>query len=381
MRKSTFKKINVLALAMLFAFGALAQTYPQEGITMLPYDGATASMQISLILDVQVTCPDSSLFNVDSVMMHSGVTIGGDTWQAVVDFDALGANGQQPKLIPFAPGAQVSNILQEPVNVYDEVIVVVWPKWTCPAGGLDNADSVMMHSGLEINGSAWQKVVDFDGEGVNGQKPKMTPIEYMGQSGWMFSYIPADFYGVEEGDTVTAINCVFNAGSWDAGEGKDTQHNGECTDFRLQFENGTPYKYSMNYVPNDFYPIEDGQVIGGINCVFNGGSWDAGEGKAHVEESEDCIDFMVPLGYDGIYESKQVHNYNLYPNPVGDVMNISNLEDVQKIEILDLSGKLVISKDVETNQVRINTSELTNGMYIVSYHTSNGVKTSKFIKE
>jgi hypothetical protein len=30
-------------------------------------------------------------------MMHSGVTIGGTTWQNVIEFNLLGANGQQPK--------------------------------------------------------------------------------------------------------------------------------------------------------------------------------------------------------------------------------------------------------------------------------------------
>ena len=377
MRKSTFKNFYVMVAAMLFTFGAFAQ---QEGLTMLPLDGATGSTPISLILDIQASCPDSSLFGVDSVMMHSGVTIGEDAWQAGVDFDGTGANGQKPKLIPFGPGAQVGNITMTPITVYDQVNVVVWPDWTCPAGGLIDADSVMMHSGLEINGQAFQKVVAYDGVGGDGQRPKMTPIEYLGQSGWMFSYIPADFYGVEEGDTVTAINCVFNAGSWDAGEGKDYAHDGGCADFRLQFSNAMPYKYSITFVPNDFYPIEEGQKIGAIECVFNGGAWDGHEGKAHKTDESGCENFLTPLGYDGIFTNKETHAFKLYPNPVGDVLNISNLEDVNRIEILDVSGRLVLSRDVETNRVSINTSELTNGMYIVSYHTSNGIQTSKFVK-
>ena len=381
MRKTTFKKIYVMAAAMLFVIGAFAQEYPQSGITMLPYDGATPDMEISLILDIQASCPDSSLFGVDSVMMHSGVTIGEDAWQAVVDFDKMGANEQKPKLIPFSPGAQVGNIMMTPVTVYDEVTVVVWPKWTCPAGGLDNADSVMIHSGLTINGDAWQKVVDFDKTGANGQSAKMTKFEYLGNTGWMITFVPADYYGVEEGDTVTAINCVFNAGAWEAGEGKDTQHDGECTDFRLQFSNAMPYKYSINYVPNDFYPIEEGQIIGAVNCVFNGGAWDGHEGKAHVVDSEECEDFRVPMGYEGIFSNKETHAFKLYPNPVGDILNLSNLEDVSKVDIFDVTGKLVLTRDVETRQVMINTSELTNGIYIVSYQTSNGVLTSKFVKD
>lgn len=376
MRKSTFKKIYLMAAAALFAMGVFAQ---QVGVTLLPLEGATANQEISLILDVLATCPDSALLNADSVMMHSGVTVDDNTWQHVVDFDKIGANGQKPKLIPFSPGAQVSNITMTPVTVNDPVTVVVWPKWTCPTGALLDADSIMMHSGIEINGQAWQKVVDFDGTGADGKKPKMTKFEFQGRTGWMFNFVPADFYGVEEGDTVTAINCVFNNGTWDA-EGKDITHDGECTDFRLQFSNGTPYKYSINYVPNDFYPIDEGQIITAINCVFNNGTWDA-KGAAHKEDSEDCEDFIVPLGVTGIFDQKVNHTFKLYPNPVGNVLNLSDLEDVSKVEIFDVTGKLVLTRDVETRQVIINTSELTDGLYIISYHTANGIQTSKFIKD
>jgi hypothetical protein len=313
-------------------------------------------------------------------MMHSGVTIDGNAWQSVVAFDATGANGQKTKLIPFSPGAQVGNITQTPVTVDDQVTVVVWPKWTCPAGGLDNADSVMLHSGLTIDGQAWQKVVPFDGTGANGQSAKMTKFEYGGRTGWMISFVPADYYGVEEGEVVTAINCVFNAGSWDAGEGKDITHDGECTDFRLQFSNGMPYKYSITYVPNDFYPIEEGQHIEAINCVFNGGAWDGHEGKAHKVDEEGCEDFMAPLGYDGIWTNKLTNNYKLFPNPVGNVLNISNIEGVNKIEIFNVAGMLISSTEVNSNQTSINTSDLSDGVYVVSFYTDEGIQTSKFIK-
>ena len=378
MRKSTFKKFYVMVAAMLFSIGAFAQ-FPQAGVTMLPYAGATPDMEISLILDVLATCPDSALLGADSVMLHSGVTIDGSGWKAEVPFDGTGANGQQPKLIPFSTGAQVGSLTIPNPTVYDNVTVVMWPDWTCPAGALLDADSVMMHSGLTINGDAWQKVVDFDKTGANGQSAKMTKIEYQGKTGWMLNYIPAEFYGVEEGEVVTAINCVFNNGSWDA-EGKDTQHDGECTDFRLQIGDGVPYKYSINFVPNDYYPIEEGQTIEAINCVYNNGTWDA-EGKAHVEESEECTDFLVPMESTGIFNNHEIATFNLYPNPVGDVLNISEVDNVKRIEIYDISGKMVYARDVDTQTISINTSELIQGIYIVSLHTEKSIQTAKFFKD
>ena len=102
----------------------------------------------------------------------------------------------------------------------------------------------------------------------------------------------------------------------------------------------------------------------------------------HFEDySEDCEDFRVPMGYEGIFSNKETHVFELYPNPVGNILNLSNLKDVNKVDVFDINGRLVITKDVNTLQISINTSQLTDGVYIISYHTSNGVLTSKFVKD
>jgi len=133
-------------------------------------------------------------------------------------------------------------------------------------------------------------------------------------------------------------------------------------------------------VPNDYYPIEAGQTIEAINCVFNGGAWDGHEGKAHVVDSEDCEDFFVPMGYTGIWSNKAESTYTLYPNPVNDVLNISDISSVNKIEISDVTGKTVYSTEVNAPNISINTSNLSKGIYIVSFQNNKGVQTSKFVK-
>ena len=93
MKKSTLK---ILAVAMVFFMGTSAMA--QIAVTISPAY-ASAFDEITLTLDARLSCPDSALFDVDSVMMHSGVTINDEAWQLVVPFDTLGMNGQQPKLI------------------------------------------------------------------------------------------------------------------------------------------------------------------------------------------------------------------------------------------------------------------------------------------
>ncbi len=52
---------------------------------------------------------------------------------------------------------------------------------------------------------------------ANSQTAKMKKFEFLRNTCWMITFIHAEYYGIEVEDTVTAINCVFTAGSWEAG--------------------------------------------------------------------------------------------------------------------------------------------------------------------
>jgi len=52
--------------------------------------------------------------------------------------------------------------------------------------------------------------------------------------------------------------------------------------------------YSITFIPAEFYGVEQGATIIGITAVFNGGSWDS-EAKAFGEDG--CGDFYIPLSY------------------------------------------------------------------------------------
>lgn len=69
----------------------------------------------------------------------------------------------------------------------------------------------------------------------------------------------------------------------------------------------------------------------------------------------------------------------LYPNPTSDVLNIETKQTISKIEIFDLSGKLVKSENGKDKKFSV--SNLTKGMYLIKLYTENGVVNSKFIKK
>lgn len=69
--------------------------------------------------------------------------------------------------------------------------------------------------------------------------------------------------------------------------------------------------------------------------------------------------------------------FSIYPNPVKDIL-YTQLKDVKKIKIVDLSGKNTLSNE---NSNFINVSNLQKGMYIVQIEIEEKIYNEKFIKE
>jgi uncharacterized repeat protein (TIGR01451 family) len=70
--------------------------------------------------------------------------------------------------------------------------------------------------------------------------------------------------------------------------------------------------------------------------------------------------------------------FSIYPNPVKDVLFIKSKEKVVKVEIFDLSGRILNSASATDNS--INVSELAKGNYIIKLFTKDKSVTQKFIK-
>ena len=70
---------------------------------------------------------------------------------------------------------------------------------------------------------------------------------------------------------------------------------------------------------------------------------------------------------------------SLYPNPANDVLNVSSSNKISKIEVYDLLGRKVASKN---NASDVNVAALGKGAYIVKVVKENGsVVAKRFIKQ
>lgn len=85
------------------------------------------------------------------------------------------------------------------------------------------------------------------------------------------------------------------------------------------------------------------------------------------------------LGVVTVGEIEKTANVSIYPNPTADYINVKSTSKVISVNVVDLSGKSVVSKKSADSQIDVR--NLTKGTYIITVETDNGTETKKFIKK
>ncbi len=68
-------------------------------------------------------------------------------------------------------------------------------------------------------------------------------------------------------------------------------------------------------------------------------------------------------------------SYNVYPNPVKDVLTITG-ENMKQVTVYNALGQMVKSVNCNDNTVQVNVNDLQNGMYFINVIDNNGVVTT-----
>ncbi len=88
--------------------------------------------------------------------------------------------------------------------------------------------------------------------------------------------------------------------------------------------------------------------------------------------------FYNNSGFLGMSESIIKKPFSIYPNPVKDELNLEGIPRGVKVNISDLSGKIVLEAYTESIELKMNVSRLTKGIYIIQ---PENMPAQKFIKE
>lgn len=91
-------------------------------------------------------------------------------------------------------------------------------------------------------------------------------------------------------------------------------------------------------------------------------------------------DYCVYLGPDaGVDINTISSSIELYPNPTTSTLNISTDEDIKKVQVQSIDGKVIKSYNYSIKS--INVQDLPTGIYLIQIETSRGIETLKFVKQ
>ena len=177
---------------------------------------------------------------------------------------------------------------------------------------------------------------------------------------------------------VTAeLNGTFNGwcGNCDAMSDVDGD---SIWDVTIQLSSGSlvEYKYSadswaIQEMNDPAAPCTNGDSVY-TNRVLNVPNSDTILGIVCWASCDPCV-AVPPSGIEDV-----LNNVLIYPNPANNIINISSSEEIEKVEILDVVGRVVKSQVVSSNLISIETSDLKTNVYFINY-TINGVTISKKI--
>jgi hypothetical protein len=153
-----------------------------------------------------------------------------------------------------------------------------------------------------------------------------------------------------------------------------------------QWQNG-----SLVYKYNDIYTYDaQGNSITGDYYAWYHNNWHVYLGGLFVYSQKIVItNYLNDMHhYDAHFISfetgieNNMTNNNLarvYPNPATTTLTIDGFSNASTAEVYDLSGKLLLSKQLNANQFDI--SSLAKGLYFIKLSTDKGSMVKKFVKE
>ena len=91
------------------------------------------------------------------------------------------------------------------------------------------------------------------------------------------------------------------------------------------------------------------------------------------------VELVMGEGVVGLNDVMTSVEANLYPNPANSHINVSSLSIIDRVQITNVLGQVVMVKEIGANGANINIESLEAGNYFVTIYTNQGVATKKLL--
>ena len=156
----------------------------------------------------------------------------------------------------------------------------------------------------------------------------------------------------------------------------------------LEEEQGSPWDWWDNASYDAMFQVVNGAPAGygAANSLLGNPNMSAANGNLYLDTIQGYLNprmyLTLELGTALSINELIAQTTEIYPNPANNVLNIvSYTVGIDKINIYNLNGQLVLNKEVNNNQKTLNISSLESGIYIVDILSENTSVKRKLIIE
>ena len=154
----------------------------------------------------------------------------------------------------------------------------------------------------------------------------------------------------------------------------------------LAEEPGSPWDWWDNVTYDAQYAAYHGAPTGygAANSLLGNPDMSSAKGNAYLDTIQGYLNprIYLTLGLGTALSINELidQTTEIYPNPANNVLNIvSNAAGINTVSIYNLNGQKVLRTAVNANQIRLNTSGLSSGIYIVDVKSNNSSIKRKLI--
>lgn len=83
----------------------------------------------------------------------------------------------------------------------------------------------------------------------------------------------------------------------------------------------------------------------------------------------------------GMNENELDNSIKIYPNPTKNLVNVAGQNPIKTIQLVDINGRVLMTKIVNELQTNFSVSDYANGIYFLKVATEKGMKIQKIVKE
>ena len=164
--------------------------------------------------------------------------------------------------------------------------------------------------------------------------------------------------------------------------------------------NGTPQADSSTNESGD-WTLEVNSVVNGTRTIVASRANNTGDSNDYVfNASAGSLTVIWAVGSSTTYAQHSIRgatalsvslgisennllSFEMYPNPVSDLLNIQLPTGTEKAEVsvFDYTGRLVSSKTISSNDTAIDVQKISKGIYMIRVATNTKIGVQRFIKK